>query len=325
MRPLLVSLTRLAIPLGLVAAASGCYPYGYYQDAPAEPAPTYVDGPGYDAADDYYDDIEGESVAGLDDFYEPLTEYGSWYDDGDLGYVWTPYDDGWEPYSDGYWSYTRYGWTWISNRPYGWAVCHYGRWYFDGRWHWVPDTTWGPAWVDWRADGDYVAWAPAYHPRRPRPAHVDHWHAVHRQHLHDRNVARWYTSRNDARAHGERGRPIQRWGHNRSGARWSQGPRREWVGDHVETTGLDRDRSGRRPAGHGGGGHGGAAAGTNQGGGGHGGGGGHAAGQDRDGRPVPTDAETSREQRSQEERRRAEEARQRAAGERGRDEDDRRA
>src|SRR5439155_23110527 len=27
-------------------------------------------------------------------------------------------------------------------------------------WVWVPDTTWGPSWVDWRFGGGYVGWAP---------------------------------------------------------------------------------------------------------------------------------------------------------------------
>ncbi|TNF28207.1 MAG: hypothetical protein EP329_18310, partial [Deltaproteobacteria bacterium] len=247
MRPPLATLLRFAVPLGLVTAAA-CAPYGYYEYTPPQPA--YVE-PGYDNADDYYDDIEGDPVDSLDEFYAPLEAYGSWYDDPALGYTWTPHDAAWEPYSDGYWTYTRYGWTWVSNRPYGWAVCHYGRWYFDGRWHWVPDLYWGPAWVDWRTDGDYVAWGPLWHPHRPRPNHYGHrgWRSVHRQHMHDRQVSRWYRNEHETRQHAERGRDVARWGRSKAGSRWSRGPRREWVGEDVPTSAIDVERSGRRPTG----------------------------------------------------------------------------
>ncbi|MCX7916289.1 MAG: hypothetical protein N3A53_08330, partial [Verrucomicrobiae bacterium] len=46
--------------------------------------------------------------------------------------------------------------------PFGWAVFHYGRWYYDDYygWIWIPDRIWGPAWVEWRETETYVGWAP---------------------------------------------------------------------------------------------------------------------------------------------------------------------
>jgi hypothetical protein len=64
---------------------------------------------------------------------------------------------------DGRWAYTApYGWMWVSDEPFGWAVYHYGRWGFHWTigWYWVPDTVWAPAWVVWRVSGDHVVWAP---------------------------------------------------------------------------------------------------------------------------------------------------------------------
>ncbi|MGH2567719.1 MAG: DUF6600 domain-containing protein, partial [Bacteroidota bacterium] len=51
---------------------------------------------------------------------------------------------------------------WMSSEPFGWAVFHYGRWYFDDYygWIWIPDRVWGPAWVEWRYNDDYLGWAP---------------------------------------------------------------------------------------------------------------------------------------------------------------------
>ena len=36
------------------------------------------------------------------------------------------------------------------------------RWIYDAArgWMWTPDTTWGPAWVQWRTGPDFVAWIP---------------------------------------------------------------------------------------------------------------------------------------------------------------------
>jgi len=92
-------------------------------------------------------------------FYDQLSPYGQWVDYANWGYVWIP-DAGpdFEPYSTaGHWVMTKYGWTWVSEYPWGWAPFHYGRWDFndDLGWFWIPDTEWGPAWVTWRRANGY--------------------------------------------------------------------------------------------------------------------------------------------------------------------------
>ena len=100
----------------------------------------------------------------FDFFYDSLSPYGEWIEVGDYGYCWRPagVDQDWAPYSDGYWTYTDAGWTWVSYEDYGGIVYHYGRWakVEDEGWVWVPDYEWGPAWVSWRKNDDYVGWAP---------------------------------------------------------------------------------------------------------------------------------------------------------------------
>ncbi len=100
----------------------------------------------------------------LDFFYENLDPYGDWREVGDYGYCWQPRNvgAGWRPYSDGRWVYTDAGWTWYSEEPYSWAVYHYGRWanVASVGWIWVPGTQWGPGWVSWRSNSQYVGWAP---------------------------------------------------------------------------------------------------------------------------------------------------------------------
>ena len=101
----------------------------------------------------------------LQTFYDELSPYGTWIQDSQYGYVWRPDVDqqDFRPYySDGRWVMTEYGNTWVSDYEWGWAPFHYGRWvnnrYND--WVWIPDTTWGPAWVSWRSGGGYYGWAP---------------------------------------------------------------------------------------------------------------------------------------------------------------------
>lgn len=89
--------------------------------------------------------------------------YGSWVSVAPYGDVWLPRVSlGWRPYSYGRWSYTRYGWTWFDRDPWLWAAHHYGRWgHHPGYgWFWIPEPTWGPAWVSWAHTLDYVAWGP---------------------------------------------------------------------------------------------------------------------------------------------------------------------
>ncbi len=97
-------------------------------------------------------------------FYDQLSPYGQWTDYQDYGYIWIP-NAGRDffPYSTaGHWVMTEYGWTWLSDYPWGWAAFHYGRWDFDNYygWFWVPGNEWGPAWVTWRRANGYYGWAP---------------------------------------------------------------------------------------------------------------------------------------------------------------------
>ncbi len=96
-------------------------------------------------------------------FYSSLTPYGEWIE-LNAGYAWRPYNisHGWRPYLYGQWVWTDYGWYWVSSEPFGWAAYHYGRWEYDDYygWIWVPDDVWGPAWVEWRYNDDYIGWAP---------------------------------------------------------------------------------------------------------------------------------------------------------------------
>jgi uncharacterized protein DUF6600 len=65
---------------------------------------------------------------------------GSWKISADYGPVWFPADPEWSPYRFGHWSWmTPWGWTWIDDRPWGFAVSHYGRWaLIDEHWAWIP-------------------------------------------------------------------------------------------------------------------------------------------------------------------------------------------
>jgi len=74
--------------------------------------------------------------------YEDLDEYGTWRSSPEYGNVWYPEraPAGWAPYRDGHWAWVEpWGWTWIDDAPFGFAVSHYGRWANIGnRWGWVP-------------------------------------------------------------------------------------------------------------------------------------------------------------------------------------------
>ncbi len=98
-------------------------------------------------------------------FHERLGAYGRWTTVEGYGQAWVPGSvrAGWRPYSDGRWVLTEYGWTYVSDDPWGWAAYHYGNWVLAGGsgWVWVPGRVWAPAWVTWRYGGGYAAWAPA--------------------------------------------------------------------------------------------------------------------------------------------------------------------
>lgn len=66
------------------------------------------------------------------------------------------------PYSNGTWIDTPNGWYFQAATPEEEIVHHYGRWQYSPAlgWVWIPGRVWSPAWVDWRQDDDYIAWAP---------------------------------------------------------------------------------------------------------------------------------------------------------------------
>ena len=96
-------------------------------------------------------------------FYTSLSQHGEWFQ-SDFGDAWRPLhvQHGWRPYVYGRWAWTDYGWYWVSSEPFGWATYHYGRWYYDNYygWIWIPDSEWGPGWVEWCHNDDYIGWAP---------------------------------------------------------------------------------------------------------------------------------------------------------------------
>ena len=106
----------------------------------------------------------GTNVQRIDVFYSYLAPYGKWFTLGQYGLVWSPTLVGadWNPYANGIWQYEDSRWTWESDDPWGWATCHYGRWFKDATygWVWVPGTIWSPAWVNWLRGGGYIGWAP---------------------------------------------------------------------------------------------------------------------------------------------------------------------
>ncbi|WP_199562752.1 DUF6600 domain-containing protein [Pedobacter chinensis] len=118
-----------------------------------------------DYRNDYQDDGYSTGNISLQTFYDELSPYGTWIQDPQYGYVWRPDVDQNEfrpYYTNGRWAMTEYGNTWVSNYDWGWAPFHYGRWVINSyrQWIWLPDTVWGPAWVDWRSGDGYYGWAP---------------------------------------------------------------------------------------------------------------------------------------------------------------------
>ena len=122
------------------------------------------------------------------EFEQRLSPYGRWVETPEYGRVWVPggLAATWRPYTYGRWVLTDWGWTWVSDEPFGWATYHYGRWWYGASygWYWVPGRRWGPAWVSWRWSGGYVAWVPLV-PRNQVLWGVrsNYWVAVQTQHF----------------------------------------------------------------------------------------------------------------------------------------------
>ncbi|MEX0878252.1 MAG: DUF6600 domain-containing protein [Thermoanaerobaculia bacterium] len=97
-------------------------------------------------------------------FHQQLAPHGRWVSAASYGEVWIPGSvaAGWAPYLDGEWLYTDYGWTWVSDDPWGDIAYHYGTWAWADPygWVWVPGTVWAPSWVTWAYTDDYIGWAP---------------------------------------------------------------------------------------------------------------------------------------------------------------------
>ena len=94
-----------------------------------------------------------------------LSSYGSWRTDPQYGYVWTPRiaSVDWRPYQFGDWVWVEpFGWTWVSNEPWGWAPYHYGTWVHESwGWAWVPGPVnqyWCPAVVNFSEYDGSIAW-----------------------------------------------------------------------------------------------------------------------------------------------------------------------
>ncbi|MGA9752235.1 MAG: OmpH family outer membrane protein [Acidobacteriota bacterium] len=149
----------LALLAGILAGAA----YGQTGPYGGPPGPQGQYNPNTGQPDSgYYGDQDPTVDVGF--FYSELSPYGEWVRHPQYGWVWFPrhVNAGWRPYSLGRWVESEYGWTWVSNEPFGWATYHYGRWAWDPRfgWLWVPGTDWGPAWVAWQQGNGYVGWAP---------------------------------------------------------------------------------------------------------------------------------------------------------------------
>ena len=97
-------------------------------------------------------------------FHDQLAPHGRWVAAASYGDVWAPsgVSAGWQPYVEGEWVYSDYGWTWVSDDPWGDVPYHYGTWAWvePHGWVWIPGTVWAPAWVTWAYTDDYVGWAP---------------------------------------------------------------------------------------------------------------------------------------------------------------------
>jgi hypothetical protein len=151
---------------------------------------------------DRYDSIApGDPVESVDVFYDQLSPYGVWVDEPDVGRVFIPDVADYVPYARGHWEYTNLGFVWVSTEPFGWATSHYGRWAYSrmfGRWYWLPDTEWGPAWVEWRETDSDFGWAPLAPDvvvRAGWQPPVESWHYCSAEHVLDVNVVRYYEPR----------------------------------------------------------------------------------------------------------------------------------
>ena len=97
-------------------------------------------------------------------FYNMMSDYGTWVTVSPFGQVWQPYaSHGWRPYTYGHWTYTsQYGPMWQGYEPWAWAGYHYGNWIFAQQygWVWIPGYQWHPGQVAWSNSYDSIGWMP---------------------------------------------------------------------------------------------------------------------------------------------------------------------
>ena len=110
----------------------------------------YADAPSPDAFDEWasdrdrgYDNSVSARYVSADVIgYHDLDANGTWRVDATHGNVWAPNGVAadWAPYRDGHWAWVGpWGWTWVDDAPWGFAVSHYGRWtHLGSGWAWVP-------------------------------------------------------------------------------------------------------------------------------------------------------------------------------------------
>jgi hypothetical protein len=184
--------------------------------------------PSVDVSVDAYDSTApGEPVEAVDVFYDQLEPYGVWVDEPSIGHVFIPEQTSFVPYTNGHWQYTSVGFVWVSSEPFAWATSHYGRWAFSSpynRWVWLPDTQWGPAWVQWQQTGDDFGWAPlpparlaSYSPP------IESWHYCPSAHVLDVDISRHYEPRERVVVLHREARPIEHYA-TVSSVRVSVGP-----------------------------------------------------------------------------------------------------
>jgi hypothetical protein len=191
-----------------------------------------------EVGDDSYDSTApGDPVESVDVFYDQLEPDGTWVDEPDVGRVFIPDTDNYVPYREGHWEDTSVGFVWVSNDRHAWATSHYGRWaYSDNyrRWYWLPDTQWGPAWVEWRQTGSDFGWAPLAPEvvvRRGWHPPVESWHYCGAEHILDVHVTRYYEPRERVVVIHREARPIENYA-NVSNVRVIVGPPRSVLVQH---------------------------------------------------------------------------------------------
>ncbi|HEY5927249.1 MAG TPA: DUF6600 domain-containing protein [Kofleriaceae bacterium] len=167
--------------------------------------------------DVYAEVVPGEAIGSVDVFYDQLAPYGVWVDDPRFGQLWIPGRADYVPYRNGHWQFTDVGMVWVSNERFAWVTSHYGRWFYSdtyGRWVWMPDTTWGPSWVEWRETANEFGWAPlapqivieaGYQPP------IIAWHYCPSAYIVNVNVARYYVPRQRVIEIHREARPVQQY------------------------------------------------------------------------------------------------------------------